>query len=69
MKNRKHLIHNALVGEVTRQLATRFHPNPNDIKKQIEYLIDVSLTWFLYCCFTDQPTAGILGTLRGSQVI
>jgi|ERR1700722_2574779 len=43
MKDRKHLTHTALVDEVTRQLASRFHPNPLHIKRQIEGLIDVSL--------------------------
>lgn len=41
MKDRKHLAHNILVNEVTQQLATRFSPNPLDIKKRIEGLIDV----------------------------
>lgn len=42
MKDRKHLAHNTLVNEVTRQLASRFSPNPLDIKKRIEGLIEVS---------------------------
>ncbi|KAL4252320.1 cullin family protein [Abortiporus biennis] len=40
MKDRKHMTHNDLVNECTRQLATRFHPNPLDIKKRIEGLIE-----------------------------
>lgn len=40
MKDRKHLTHNELVNEVTRQLASRFQPNPQNIKKRIEGLID-----------------------------
>ncbi|KAG2756581.1 Cullin-domain-containing protein [Suillus brevipes Sb2] len=40
MKDRKHLTHNDLVNEVTRQLASRFQPNPQNIKKRIEGLID-----------------------------
>ncbi|CAK5283786.1 unnamed protein product [Mycena citricolor] len=40
MKDRKHMTHNDLVNEVTRQLATRFNPNPLNIKKRIENLID-----------------------------
>lgn len=40
MKDRKHLAHNDLVNEVTRQLASRFQPNPQNIKKRIEGLID-----------------------------
>lgn len=41
MKDRKHMTHNDLVHEVTRQLAGRFVPNPLDIKKRIEGLIEV----------------------------
>ncbi|KAJ8692377.1 hypothetical protein PTI98_009697 [Pleurotus ostreatus] len=40
MKDRKHMTHNDLVHEVTRQLAGRFVPNPLDIKKRIEGLIE-----------------------------
>ncbi|KAH7106342.1 Cullin-domain-containing protein [Auriculariales sp. MPI-PUGE-AT-0066] len=40
MKDRKTMQHNTLVHEVTRQLSTRFQPNPNDIKKRIESLIE-----------------------------
>ncbi|EGO24838.1 hypothetical protein SERLADRAFT_449585 [Serpula lacrymans var. lacrymans S7.9] len=40
MKDRKHMTHNELVNEVTRQLASRFQPNPLSIKKRIEGLID-----------------------------
>ncbi|OAX43154.1 Cullin-domain-containing protein [Rhizopogon vinicolor AM-OR11-026] len=40
MKNRKHMTHNDLLNEVTRQLASRFQPNPQNIKKRIEGLID-----------------------------
>ncbi|KZP23744.1 Cullin-domain-containing protein [Athelia psychrophila] len=40
MKDRKHMTHTDLVHEATRQLSSRFHPNPNDIKKRIEGLID-----------------------------
>ncbi|KAJ7104186.1 Cullin-domain-containing protein [Mycena belliarum] len=40
MKDRKHMTHNDLVNEVTRQLATRFLPNPLNIKKRIEGLIE-----------------------------
>ena len=41
MKNRKHMTHNDLVNEVTRQLSSRFQPNPLNIKKRIEGLIEV----------------------------
>ncbi|KAI0077913.1 Cullin-domain-containing protein [Panus rudis PR-1116 ss-1] len=40
MKDRKHMTHNDLVNEVTRQLTSRFSPNPLDIKKRIEVLIE-----------------------------
>lgn len=40
MKDRKHMSHNDLINEVTRQLASRFLPNPIDIKKRIEALIE-----------------------------
>jgi len=38
--------HNELVTEVTRQLASRFQPQPIEIKKRIEGLIEV-------CVFTN----------------
>ncbi|KAL5526570.1 hypothetical protein ACEPAF_8294 [Sanghuangporus sanghuang] len=40
MKNRKHMSHNDLINEVTRQLASRFSPQPLGIKKRIESLIE-----------------------------
>lgn len=43
MKDRKHMTHNDLVNEVTRQLAVRFQPNPLSIKKRIEGLIEVRI--------------------------
>lgn len=35
------MTHNDLINEVTRQLAMRFQPNPLNIKKRIEGLIEV----------------------------
>lgn len=35
------MTHNELINEVTRQLASRFQPNPMNIKKRIEGLIEV----------------------------
>ena len=35
------MTHNDLINEVTRQLASRFQPNPVNIKKRIEGLIEV----------------------------
>jgi hypothetical protein len=43
MKDRKHMTHNDLINEVTRQLAARFQPDPLGIKKRIEGLIEVCL--------------------------
>ncbi|TCD68497.1 cullin-3 [Steccherinum ochraceum] len=40
MKDRKRMTHNDLINEVTRQLASRFLPNPLDIKKRVENLIE-----------------------------
>ncbi|CUA73402.1 Cullin-3 [Rhizoctonia solani] len=40
MKDRKHMTHNDLINEVTRQLASRFTPVPAAIKKRIESLIE-----------------------------
>jgi hypothetical protein len=51
MKSRKQMTHNDLVNEVTRQLASRFQPNPLGIKKRIEGLIEVSNVgeYFIVC--------------------
>jgi cullin 3 len=40
MKDRKIMEHNLLIAEVTKQLSSRFMPNPVMIKKRIEALID-----------------------------
>lgn len=40
MKARRHLHHNDLIAEVTRQLMQRFYPQPQFIKKSIESLLD-----------------------------
>jgi cullin 3 len=40
MKSRKNMQHANLVAEVTRQLTSRFRPNPLTIKKRIESLIE-----------------------------
>lgn len=40
MKDRKHMSHNDLISEVTKQLSSRFHPVPSAIKKRIETLIE-----------------------------
>lgn len=38
------MTHNDLINEVTRQLSSRFLPNPLNIKKRIEVLIEVRLS-------------------------
>ncbi|PSC70166.1 cullin 3 [Micractinium conductrix] len=53
MKSRKRLGHNELIGEVTRQLAARFLPQPQVVKKRIESLIDRE---FLERDATDRST-------------
>lgn len=40
MKHRKVLEHNKLIVEVTKQLVSRFEPNPQEIKKRIESLVE-----------------------------
>ena len=46
MKTRQTLSHNELIGEVTRQLSSRFSPNTSHIKKKrIESLIERESTW------------------------
>jgi cullin 3 len=40
MKSRKHLTHSELVNEVTKQLSSRYRPDPQDLKKRIEELIE-----------------------------
>ena len=40
MKARRQLDHNGVVQEVTKQLSSRFVPNPTDIKKHLENLIE-----------------------------
>ncbi len=40
MKARRLLDHNSIIAEVSRQLSTRFVPNPTVIKKRIENLIE-----------------------------
>jgi cullin 3 len=40
MKTRKHMEYNALIGEVIRMVSNRFLPQPSDIKKRIEDLME-----------------------------
>ena len=51
MKDRKHMTHNDLINEVTRQLIPRFQPNPMDIKKRVEGLIEVGGTCVFCSCW------------------
>jgi cullin 3 len=52
------MTHTALVNEVTRQLASRFQPNPLNIKKRIEGLIEVSQ------CLVCTPKVLLMTTQR-----
>ena len=71
MKDRKHMTHTDLINEVTRQLATRFSPNPLDIKKRVEGLIEVisisspDVNPFLI----HFAAARVLGEMRGPKII
>ena len=47
MKDRKHMRHNDLIHEVTQQLTSKFLPEPLDIKRRIEHLIEVSVQYCL----------------------
>lgn len=40
MKARRHLDHQQLTAEVFKQLQSRFHPEPTEIKRRIENLIE-----------------------------
>jgi Cullin protein neddylation domain len=51
MKSRKHMTHNDLVNEATRQLSSRFLPNPLNIKKRIEAVIEVRLQILFFWSF------------------
>ena len=68
MKDRKHMTHNDLVNEVTRQLTGRFLPNPLDIKKRIEGLIEASfrLNFVLFIRLIRVGSARVFGTVRRS---
>lgn len=53
MKDRKQMSHNDLITEATRQLASRFLPQPQLLKKRIESLIEVCFTLvFLTATYT-----------------
>ena len=45
--------HNSLINEATRQLASRFQPQPLDIKKRIESLIEVRYRHFITISLAD----------------
>ena len=57
MKAHKNMTHNELVSETTRQLASRFSPDPMSIKKRIEALIEVSGALLNFAC---QRNAGMV---------
>jgi cullin 3 len=50
MKAHKNMTHNELVSETTRQLSSRFLPDPMSIKKRIEALIEVSGALLNFAC-------------------
>lgn len=50
MKAHKNMTHNELVSETTRQLASRFLPDPMSIKKRIEALIEVRGALLNFAC-------------------
>ena len=62
MKANKNMTHNELVSETTRQLASRFLPDPMGIKKRIEALIEVSGVPPKFCLSGKD----LNGVLRGS---
>lgn len=55
MKDRKHITHNDLMNEVTRQMASRFQPDPLNIKKRIEGLIEVCSS----TCYVEYTMIGV----------
>jgi len=48
MKDRKKIAHNDLISEATRQLSSRFLPQPGLLKKRIESLIEVCLVCYVH---------------------
>ena len=58
MKAHKNMTHNELVSETTRQLASRFLPDPMSIKKRIEALIEVSGAQ-LKSCLSEKRLHGV----------
>lgn len=70
MKDRKTMAHNDLVNEVIRQLASRFQPNPLNIKKRIEGLIEVRTFISSTVAAINCPIiARVSGTLRRQKII
>lgn len=56
------MTHNDLINEVTRQLTSRFLPNPFAIKKRIEALLDVRGIIVVLCIalITDRARRGTI---------
>ncbi|KAF7731434.1 Cullin-3 [Apophysomyces ossiformis] len=63
MKDRRLMEHNLLIAEVTKQLSSRFMPNPIMVKKRIEALIDRE---YLERSAEDSLT---LKKFRGSEIV
>ncbi|PSR75595.1 hypothetical protein PHLCEN_2v9075 [Hermanssonia centrifuga] len=72
MKDRKHMTHNDLINEVTRQLASRFQPNPLSIKKRVEGLIEVCTLCFrvrIHCLIVGNRENTWSDVKTGSHII
>jgi hypothetical protein len=58
------MTHNDLMNEVTRQLASRFQPDPLNIKKRVEGLIEVFIQYCLPCYLnTHRPKLFFRGSI------
>ena len=62
MKAHKNMTHNELISETTRQLSSRFLPDPMSIKKRIEALIEVNDALLIFCLSEKR----LHGVSRGS---
>lgn len=70
MKDRKHITHNDLINEVTRQLSGRFQPQPNMLKKRIESLIEVcSVPSLMLISHLYVVSARVFGSRSRPQVL
>ncbi|KIM39866.1 hypothetical protein M413DRAFT_19621 [Hebeloma cylindrosporum] len=65
MKDRKHMKHNDLIHEVTQQLTSKFLPEPLDIKRRIEHLIERE---YLERC-EDRKSYNYLRIMEGPWIV